>query len=77
MCSGSHAMLRDKSVDVYMGYHGGNFTVDSVGENCACFRVDSNGVVEGKEEVRKLLMKHKKAEIVEMVLELIENADEG
>ena len=81
MCAGSEAKIGGVDVIVYMGYYGGSITL---GDTQGKYRYNDKGRVKvwedenlvSREEMATRLLKFKKREIVEMILELIDNANE-
>jgi len=77
MCARSEAKLRAGDVEVYMGYYGGYISIGEkkyISEDC--IRVNKHDILITKPELMGILRRHKKKELCEMIVELIDNADE-
>lgn len=71
MCAGSEAKIRDKDVDVYMGYYGGEITID--GKKYSQRKDEGNM---SKSEMVKYLSEYNKEELALLIVDLIQNSEE-
>lgn len=72
MCGEAKAVLNGLNVDLSIGYHGGELEIDN--REYSCLR---GFAPHGRDEVRAFLLRHRKADIVDMVLGFVENAEEA
>ncbi len=72
MCGTSEAKLNGQDINLFIGDRGGNMDVG--GHEYVHHR---GFAPTGRDKVRVFLLRHRKADIVDMVLELVENAEEA
>ena len=70
MCAGSNGTIRENDVTVSMGYYGGNITIGDI-------EYTDTSTKEERNAMAQFMMKFKKTELVNVLLDLIENAEEG
>lgn len=71
MCANSEARLKDKEVALYMGYYGGEIYIDNLNYK---HNEGSGGCK--REEIIAELCKYDKEDIVKMIVDLVDNAEE-
>lgn len=71
MCGYAKAKIKDKEVNLDLGYGGGLFCIAD--DFCYSDKDDQKD----REQMTRLLCKYKKIEIVSMLLDLVDNAEEG
>jgi hypothetical protein len=71
MCGGSEANILGKSVNVYMGYYGGSITI---GDNTYSVNKEQGNTTAG--EMLEILSSYHPKELAQLVIDLIDNADE-
>jgi hypothetical protein len=69
MCGYSTGKLGNDKVYIALGYYGGSLEVGDVGIE--------NGESKNREEMRAILKKRKKDDLIDLLFELVENAEEG
>ena len=67
MCAGASLTIRGDEVSVYMGYHGGRLEIGDV---------EYKSGKSDREEIFKKLSSYKKDEIISMILDIVDEADE-
>lgn len=72
MCGCSWGKVRDKDVNLFIGYEGGNINIDD-GD---IIYTDESGEERRKEFIEQIC-KYKKIEIANMLADLVENAEEA
>ena len=67
----AYLMRKDKQqkATIGLGYYGGSLNIDDHGI--------SDDSAEGREDMRAFLMKHTKKELIDMIEQFVDNADEG
>lgn len=76
MCAGSDAKLNGIGVSLYMGYYGGRITI---GDN-AFEKADYKGHREDSlspDEMVKFLSTFSASKLAQLIVDLVENSDEG
>lgn len=68
MCAGSNTIIKNEEVNVYMGYYGGRLSIGNINYK------DNN--VKERPVMAAKLKSFKKDDLIEMILNLIDNADE-
>ena len=69
MCAGSEGKIKDKEVDIYMGYYGGSL---SVGDD----HFSVNGGNKTEEEMIEILSKYDSADLARLMVELVRDSNE-
>ena len=71
----SYSRIRDLEVKVYMGYdnNSGEITIGKESYESSLYPYRPAQ----REKIKKILMNYKKSEIVEMIMDLIDNSEEG
>lgn len=72
MCAGSNAKLGNKEVGMSMDYYGGSLTLGKL-----TYEQNKDEKSCSAEEMTEALMKYKKKELISLMLDLIDNSDEG
>ena len=75
MCGYSKTTIGNKEIGMYVGWYGGNIEIGH-GKDRLKFEQDDEKKI-NREAIKKIIMQHKKEEIAEMIMKLVENSDEG
>lgn len=73
MCGGSQTKFLGHDVSVYMGYHGGSITIGD--KFYSAVKKDSPNEISAGEMI-ELLSKYSSKELANLIVDLIDNADE-
>ena len=71
MCAGSEANIRGKLVTVNMGYNGGEIEFEDG------IKFTDKSTPEERQAVAKYMNKYRKEEIINLILDIVEEAYEG
>ena len=74
MCGYSSAKIRDEKVHLGIGYYGGNLEIGN-----DSYKVDpgkASTMTKERTKMKEKLESYSKAELAEMILEFVDNADE-